>query len=106
MATKSKKRYGKDERLANVVQLFEAKSNKMFPDWLTALVRFLRYTTAVKCASCGKRSKHHWTLLCEFTVAEMGMLVATPGKTPFPPMTPCCRDHLMQPTIITVTPKS
>ncbi len=56
----------------NEVRLFDAKPNKMFPDWLTARLRFLRYARAVPCACCGRLRKHHWTMLMSFRVGIFG----------------------------------
>jgi hypothetical protein len=81
------------------VQLFDAKPNKMFPDWLTQRTQFLRYSSSVQCAACGKKSRHHWTLLTAFQTAHMEDHIAglTPRATIYPPLTPVCRDHMLAP---------
>jgi hypothetical protein len=93
------------------VLLLEARPNPMFPEWLTVRLRFLRYSQPVKCAYCGRMSRHHWTLLLAFRIAEgfekkiRGKVVpsqspvATKGKELFPPLTPVCRKHLLHPNI-------
>lgn len=94
------------------VYLFDAKPNPLFPDWLTERLLFLRYMKSVKCAYCGRMSRHHWTLLLAFRIAEIfekkvaDKLVETTspvgGKTHsqlFPPLTPVCRKHIMRPDV-------
>lgn len=81
------------------VQLFEAKPNTMFTDEQTAMVRFLRYTQAVPCAECGKRSKHHWTVLYAFKATRMvpGMFTLQESEQVHLPLTPVCRNHPLVP---------
>jgi len=83
----------------NEVLLLKAKPNKVFPDWMTVRIRFLRYRVAVACASCGRKSKHHYTLLMSFKAAHFGKhqfkLVCEPQV--HLPLTPVCRDHPLEP---------
>lgn len=85
--------------LRNEVHLRMAQPNKMFPDWLTERVRFMRYKVAVPCAECGKKRKCHWTLLCEFkanTFPEGPAFSLIKGKI-LPPLSPVCAAHLLAP---------
>ena len=93
------------------VQLFEAKPNPMFPDWMTQRLRFLEYSAPVKCAYCGRMKRHHWTMFLSFRIGEgfekkvrgkvipCGALVGTNGKEIFPPLTPVCRKHILTPIV-------
>ncbi len=83
-----------------VVQLLEAKPNKMFTEAHRALVRFLRYDgDKVACAECGKKKRTLWTMLCSFQAWDMGMLVPKKSGKVHPPLTPVCQGHLMAPEI-------
>ena len=86
------------------------KPNTLFDAWQTATTKFLSYTRAVKCAYCGRMSKHHWTQLKFFRIAEgfekklpSGKVVPatdlqlTDGAELFPPLTPVCRKHILSP---------
>ena len=81
---------------AFLVQVREAKPNKMFREQERALVRFLRYSHAVPCAECGRKSKTHWTMICEFQAQTMTQFAMVPGKRLLP-MAPVCRAHPMAP---------
>jgi hypothetical protein len=87
-------------QLAYEVLMFEAKPNKMFPDWLTARVRFLRFRKAVVCAECGRKRKHHWTLLCAFQAHTMAKFIPAKSGKVHAPLTAVCRDHLLAPEIV------
>ena len=80
-----------------IVQLFEAKPNKMFTEAHTRHVRFLRFNAAVPCAECGKRSKHHWTVLYSFKAMSLAVLVPKESDKVHPPLTPVCRSHILKP---------
>jgi len=82
------------------VEAFPAKPNKMFSAEITQLVAFLRYTQAVPCAECGKRSKHHWTMRCSFEAHSMkpGMFTLAQSGTVHLPLAPVCRAHLLAPS--------
>lgn len=88
-----------DKKLLQV-ELLEAKPHPMFTEWQRATLRFLRYSQAVACAECGKRSKHHWTSLFAFqamdTKGKSFVLRSKTGKV-HPPLTPVCRNHPMSP---------
>jgi hypothetical protein len=97
-------------RLFYDVQLHAPAPNKMFSPWQTAITKFLIYTQPVKCAYCGRMSRHHWTQLKFFRVMEGfekkmpgGKVVAAesftlkPGKEIFAPLAPVCRKHILQP---------
>lgn len=75
-----------------VVQILEAKPNKMFTEEQRSWVRFLRYSRSVPCAECGKRRRIHWTMLCSFIAKNMGQFVLT-GETVRMPLTPVCSEH-------------
>jgi hypothetical protein len=81
------------------VLLFEAKPNKLFTEEQTAAVRFLRYNQSVPCAECGKRSKHHWTVLYSFKATSLvpGMFTLQESGKVHLPLTPVCRDHPLTP---------
>lgn len=72
----------------------------MFPDWMTARVRFLRFDAAVPCAECGRRSKHHWTMLCMFQAHTMAQIVPSKSGKEHAPLTAVCRSHLLAPQIM------
>lgn len=91
---------GAEGPLPVMVQFMAAKPNTMFSAEMTQLVTFLRYTQAVPCAECGKRSKHHWTMLVSFQAQSMkpGMFtLAQSGKVHLP-LAPVCRAHLLAPS--------
>jgi len=81
------------------VQLYSARPNKLFTDEQTATVRFLRYTQAVPCAECGKRSRRHWTVLYSFTAARRvpGLFTLQESGQVHLPLTPVCLDHPLAP---------
>lgn len=83
------------------VTLFAAKPNALFDEALQRAVRFLRYSAAVACAECGRRSKHHWTLLVLFTakVWPKNGFDLTGSGTHLAPLTPVCRAHLLAPVV-------
>lgn len=87
-----------------------AKPNKMFTEYQRRVTWFLHFTKPVKCAYCGRMGKHHWTQLKFFRIAEgfemklpNGKVVACqsfslkPGMELFPPITPVCSKHILQP---------
>lgn len=80
--------------------MYEAKPNRMFSEAQRAAVRFLRFSRAVECAECGRRSKSHWTSLFSFQAMDMKsnvfFLRSKTGKV-HPPMTPVCHSHPMAP---------
>lgn len=92
------------------VMVTPPKPNPMFNEWQTAITKFLTYTQPVKCAYCGRSSKHHWTQLKFFRIAE-GFEMKLPngkvvpatgfalkdGKELFPPLTPVCSKHILSP---------
>ncbi len=78
------------------VGLFEAKPNKMFSEEQRQTVRFLRFSHAVECAECGRRSKSHWTSLLSFQAMDTRgrdfTLRSATGKV-HAPLTPVCGNH-------------
>jgi hypothetical protein len=83
------------------LDLFEAKPNKMFAEEQRQAVRFLRYSQAVACAECGKRSKHHWSALYSFEALSLAAaLVATESGKVHMPLSPVCRSHILRPAQI------
>jgi hypothetical protein len=88
-----------------LVQLFEAKPNKLFTPEHTALVCFLRYSAAVPCAECGKRSRHQWTVLYSFKAKSASFLIPRESEKVHPPLTPVCRNHLLAPAALPPPPK-
>ena len=94
MSKKQVKTTGSDP--ATLVEVREARPNKMFSEEQRALVRFLRFSSAVPCAECGRRSKTHWTMLCEFKANTMAQFSIIPGKRLWP-MAPVCTKHPMAP---------
>jgi len=96
----------KNTDIAFDVTVGSPKQNKMFD----AITKFLTYTKPVRCAYCGKLSKHHWTQLKFFRIAEgferklpdgkvveEFSVVLTDGKELFPPLTPVCGKHILSP---------
>lgn len=79
--------------------VFEAKPNKLFSERQRAAVRFLRYSSAVPCAECGRMSKHHWSMIVAFQAKifpkGIGGFIQSHGMVHLP-LTPVCRDHLLQ----------
>jgi len=79
------------------VQILEAKPNPMFTEWQRAMTRFLRYSRAVPCAECGRRSRHHWTQLVSFKAHNLSgpsfMLHSTGSVKIHAPLTPVCGSH-------------
>ena len=57
----------------------------------------MRFTVAVKCAECGRRSKHHWTQLCSFQARTLAAIVPNKSGKVHSPLTPVCRGHLLAP---------
>jgi hypothetical protein len=92
----------------NEVHLLLARPNKMFPDWMTERLRFLRYAVAVPCACCGRRRKHHWTMLMNFQAVIFGkhQFTAEPEPQVHPPLAPVCRDHPLAPCLPQVKKQS
>lgn len=78
-----------------VVEILEAKPNKMFTEAHRQLVRFLRYSASVRCAECGKRKKTLWTMLCSFQALDMAMLIPKRSGVVHPPLSPVCQTHLL-----------
>jgi len=76
------------------------------PNRLTRAVVFLRYSQAVPCAECGKRSKYHWTMLLSFAAHRMapGMFTLAESGQVHIPLAPVCRDHLLLPTALPPVP--
>jgi hypothetical protein len=86
-----------EETPANAVQIFEARPNRMFTEEQRATVRFLRYSKAVPCAECGRKSKTHWTLLISFKAKTMAAIIPKDSGKVHMPLTPVCRSHLLAP---------
>jgi len=82
------------------VSLHEAKPNPLFSEAQRATVRFLRYSRAVPCAECGRKSKSHWTSLFSFEAMDAQgrsfVLRSKTGKV-HPPLAPVCGRHPMAP---------
>jgi hypothetical protein len=81
------------------VLILDAKPNKLFPDWMTERVKFLRYSAAMPCAECGRRRKFHWTFLASFEAHSLGALVPVKSGKLHAPLTPVCRHHILAPKI-------
>jgi hypothetical protein len=82
-----------------MVELFEAKPNPIFTEEHRQMVRFLRYSKAVPCAECGKRSTRHWTVLYSFKATSMvpGALTLQESGKVHLPLTPVCTKHPLAP---------
>jgi len=76
-----------------VVEILEAKPNKMFTEDQQRAVRFLRYNRWIACAECGKKRKVMWTLLCEFVAHNMGPFTLRQSGKVHAPLTPVCGEH-------------
>jgi hypothetical protein len=81
------------------MEMFEAKDNPMFPPALTSRLRFVRYSKAVPCACCGRKSRHHWTLTCSFSAKTFTNLPVFKSSAILAPMTPVCSAHPLSPEI-------
>lgn len=79
------------------VRLNEPKPNPMFTEWQRQSVRFLTYNKAVPCEECGRRSRHHWTLIVEFIANTMAHIVPFSSGLVHKPLAPVCRAHLLAP---------
>lgn len=64
---------------------------------VSEIVRFLRYSAAVECVHCKRKSRHHWTMTISFRVAGPGGFVVRPGKVVHKALAPVCRSHLLMP---------
>jgi hypothetical protein len=78
---------------------FEAKPNKMFPQQLTDLLRFVKYPEPVACAVCGKKRKNHWTMLVKFRPHTEGFVTTIPSENIYGPYMPVCRQHFLSPVV-------
>jgi len=76
-----------------VVEILEAKPNKMFTEEQRSWVRFLRYNRWIKCAECGKKRKVMWTMLCTFVAHNFGPFTMTQSEKVHMPLTPVCGEH-------------
>ncbi len=85
------------ETAINAVQIFEARANRLYTEEQRAIVRFLRYSRAVPCAECGRKSKTHWTLLISFRAKTMAAIIPKDSGKVHMPLTPVCRNHLLGP---------
>jgi hypothetical protein len=92
-------------RLKLEVRLLSAKPNRMFPEWMTERVRFLRFSDSVPCAECGRKRKHHWTMLCAFQAHTMAPLIAKKSGTVHLPLAAVCRQHLLAPEVTESEPQ-
>ncbi len=89
------------------VHILEAKPNPMFTEAQRETVRFLRYSHAVECAECGRRSKNHWTSLMSFKAMDMrgnSFTLRSATDKVHPPLTPVCSAHLMTPAAMPPLP--
>jgi len=84
------------------VQFLPAKPNAMFSEEMMRAVVFLRYTQAVPCAECGKRSMFHWSMRCSFQAQSMrpGMFTLAVSEKVHLPFAPVCRGHLLLPAAL------
>lgn len=89
----------------NEVQILNPKPNKMFPDWMSQRVRFMRFQKYVPCTHCGKRSRLHWTMLMTFQVAEPRQFTLVNSERVFMPMVPVCTSHLLDPCMPFLEPE-
>lgn len=91
----------KARRVGAEPEYFPPKPNPMFPDWLTAMLSFVRYPEPVACAHCGRKKKRGlWTLCVPFNVAgepEQTHLVLRFSPKVYPRLTPVCDDHFLRP---------
>lgn len=99
MTKKKIGRTGETKSKILVVEILEAKPNKMFTEEQRAAVRFLRFNHAVSCLECGKRRRVMWTMLCEFYAYDFDahpFTLVTPEKK-HPPLAAVCGDHPLAP---------
>lgn len=79
--------------------LVEPAPNSLFSEQQRSLTKFIKYRKPVPCIHCGKKRKNHWTQLVFFSVVEDSGYVLKPSKEEYPPLSPVCRDHILQPLI-------
>lgn len=87
------------------IEYYEAKENQMFSSEVTMLIRFVRPEKAMKCAVCGKKSKHLWTMLVPFKGQTMHQFSMT-ASDELEALTPICDDHPMVPVFIELAEKT
>jgi len=81
--------------LLEEAEIFEAAPNKLFSTEQTNLVRFLKFKESVPCCFCGKKKKNHWTMRCNFKVADLEPFALKYGEKTYCPGSPVCTKHLM-----------
>lgn len=87
--------------LLYMIDILEAKPNKMFTEQQRALVRFVRsYGQSMTCAHCGKKKRTLWTMLTPFRAVDLSGIVAVKGEELLAPLTLVCTEHLMQPEFV------
>lgn len=84
-------------------QIFYPKRNPMFTEFQTMITVFLRYPTAVPCAHCGRKSKHHWSQRVYFrassTMEDKAPAFTIQGGALLPGGSPVCRSHVLMPEV-------
>ncbi len=88
------------------VGVYETRPNRMFTDAQRAGIRFLRFTQAVPCAECGRRSRAHWTVLYSFKALSMAVMVPRESDKVHMPLTPVCQQHLLKPAELVIPKKT
>lgn len=78
-------------------RFYPARPNPMFPDEVTALLRFAIPTKPIVCAACGRPSKKLWTMLCSFSVARSAGFMLKMGAERAA-LTLVCSEHPLNPT--------
>lgn len=75
-----------------------ARKNPMFSELQRLGILFVRYKTAVPCALCGRRSRHHWTSWVRFHAADISkcFIRLEFGRKWFPRGAPVCRAHILE----------
>lgn len=80
-----------------VVQILQAKPNKLFTEEQRQAIRFLRYNKSVICAECGKKKRTLWTMLCQFKAESFGTHSLVSSGKSHTPLIPVCQDHPLAP---------
>jgi hypothetical protein len=90
----------KKQPLILMVQVLEAKPNKMFTEEQRQLVRFLRYNQTIPCVECGKRRRIMWTMFCTFRAMNFDSHRFNLEKSTtkiHAPLAPVCGAHPLAP---------
>lgn len=86
------------------VGMHRAQPNPMFSEFVNAATVFLAYRKPVECALCKAHRLRLWTMAVFFRACSMNdqALTLDFSESPvFPPLTPVCSDHILNPCVDT-----